>query len=266
MSELLTDLLAASAARHGDRIAVVDGERRLTYAELEARANGLARALLNGGLARGDRVGLHLDKSLEAVVGIYGVLKAGAAYVPMDPLAPPARLAAIARDAGLHAVLSAGDLADAAIAAEAPDIEIAPDDLAYVLYTSGSTGDPKGVMLSHRNALTFVDWAADDVRDRARGSALQPRAAALRPLGVRPLRRGRRPAPSVSCSARTRAVPGERRRASSPSSEITVWYSVPSALTAARCSTAASSRARPPAACAACCSPARSSRRGTSPP
>jgi len=178
--------------------AVVAGDVCLTYAELDATANRLARLLIAEGVRPGDRVGLLLEKVPEAVASIYAVLKAGAAYVPLDEQAPPARLAYVARDAGIRCLLTSEALrsawepleaegvpletlvvADAVTtverpvgvravpwsalhtyAPEPPQVRIDGDDLAYVLYTSGSTGEPKGVMLSHRNALAFVEWAA----------------------------------------------------------------------------------------------------------
>jgi amino acid adenylation domain-containing protein len=197
MEYLLHQLVSASAERYPDRTAVEDGDRHLTYAELETRSNRVANLLREVGVSRGDRVGLYLDKSLEAVVGIYGILKCGAAYAPLDPRAPIQRLAYIARDCGLRVLISGIEKAeqcDQLVASEAPiedvvvanqdddesirlsgvrvlttkDIErqetTAPEDrtisldLAYILYTSGSTGQPKGVMLSHQNALAFVRW------------------------------------------------------------------------------------------------------------
>ncbi len=198
MTALLHERLTASAERDPEAPAVVDGERSLTYGELERRANALANLLIEEGVSRGDRVGLFLEKSLESLVGIYGILKAGALYVPLDPGAPASRLGYIAADAGIRCLVSASakastweELVDAGAPLEAiavldenqgpnapagvrvlggddlagapetaPSPEQSPDDLAYILYTSGSTGQPKGVMLSHRNALAFVDWAA----------------------------------------------------------------------------------------------------------
>ena len=106
MDELLHRLLSRSARAHPDRIAVEDGPRSMTYADLDARSDQLAGLLRDLNISTGDRVGLFLDKSLEAVVGIYAVLKCGAAYVPLDPRAPAARLAYIAADCDLRVLIS----------------------------------------------------------------------------------------------------------------------------------------------------------------
>ena len=203
-----------SAAARPDAVAVVDGARSLTYGELEARANQLANTLRELGVGCGDRVGLYLAKSLDAVVGCYGVLKSGAAYVPLDPDAPVDRVAYIAADCGLRVLISsvakgngwetigerAPELAHIVVLGEGhvpappagidlhdeaaldtrpgarPTIETIDEDLALILYTSGSTGDPKGVMLSHRNVMGFVDWAVEEfaVTESDRLSQLAP--------------------------------------------------------------------------------------------
>ena len=199
MDHLLHGLLSRSAHERPDRKAIEDRDRSLTYAELDARANRVANLLLDLGVTRGDRVGLYLDKSLEAVASIYGVMKAGAAYVPLDPRAPIGRLGYIAADCGIRVLISGAEKAGgwAELARSGPSLEaiVVPNagrvdaetgggklltssdiddqdmtaptdrtidlDLAYILYTSGSTGNPKGVMLSHLNALTFVRWTVE---------------------------------------------------------------------------------------------------------
>ena len=102
MIYLLQHLLERAAGLAPDRDAVIDGDRRLTYRELDDRSGQLAVLLAERGVGRGDRVGLYLDKSLEAVIGIYGVLKSGAAYVPLDPSAPLPRLGQIAADSEMQ--------------------------------------------------------------------------------------------------------------------------------------------------------------------
>lgn len=267
MEYLLHHLLEASARRDPDRTAIVDRDRSITYGELDARSNQLAHALLELGLTRGDRVGLYLDKSLESLIGIYGVLKAGGTYVPFDPKAPTSRLGYIARNCGIRAMVSAADKSAAwagiaegssleAIVVASSDVRLpAPEgvrlvdasvlrsrsemspgvegidlDLAYILYTSGSTGEPKGVMLSHRNALTFVEWGVErfGVTADDRLSNHAPLHFDLTILDI--FAAASAGATMVIVPSETSVFPIEVRNFIEES-EITVWYSVPSVLT-----------------------------------
>jgi amino acid adenylation domain-containing protein len=198
LSQLLED---AAARRPDHPAVEDERGVSVTYAELLRRADRVATRLSRWGTGRGDRVGLWLPKGREAVTAIHGILRAGAAYVPADPTGPPARAAAILAAAGAKAVVVSAGLApalrdawptggplprlilvddpasgadgsigpaDAAwsevMADDAPSPLAPPraeEDLAYILFTSGSTGQPKGVMLSHANALTFLDWSRE---------------------------------------------------------------------------------------------------------
>ncbi len=267
--DLLHRRLAVVAESHQESVAVVDGERRLTYAQLDARANQIAHVLHDAGVGPGSRVGLYLDKSVEAVAVIHGVLKAGAAYVPLDPQSPPARLALILNDCRVACLVSSsskasqwielvaavappqalllvdGDPSDPLTSADLPPlfmkdaVDAAPtttpssrvraDDLAYILYTSGSTGSPKGVMLSHRNALAFVDWGRGtfDVGPEDRLSSHAPFHFDLSVFDL--FAASTSGAAVVLVPPATSVLPVQVRRFIE-SSEITVWYSVPSVL------------------------------------
>ncbi|HEY4593389.1 MAG TPA: amino acid adenylation domain-containing protein, partial [Thermoanaerobaculia bacterium] len=125
---------------------------RLTYGELEARANRLARRLQARGVGPGDRVALLLERSAELVVAVLGVLKAGAAYVPIDPAYPAERVAFVRADSGAALLLTAADLEGLdAYGSERLAIPLDAELPAYVIYTSGSTGTPKGVVVTHAN-------------------------------------------------------------------------------------------------------------------
>ena len=249
---LLHGLLASSAGRSPGRLALATAARTLTYRELDEDSNRLARLLLGQGVAKGDRVGIYLEKSIEAIVAVFGILKCGAAYVPVDPAAPARRAAYVLNDCRVRALITSGErgarlapdpaaapwrtiLAEGGAswsglsAAAPPDAGTREADLAYILYTSGSTGEPKGVMLSHRAAMSFVRWAADY-------------------LGLQPEDRLANHAPlhfdlsvfdvfgAVSAGAAVLPVPaavGLFPRSLADwieASAISVWYSVPSVL------------------------------------
>ncbi|RSN29187.1 non-ribosomal peptide synthetase [Amycolatopsis sp. WAC 04169] len=178
----LTGLILAQAARTPDAVAVRQGDARLTYRELVASATGVARLLRARGAGPGTRVGVCADRRPELISTVVGVLLSGAAYVPLEPGGPKARLAEIAADAEVSLVV--GDCARAEFGAaqgiEALDVPqpadgpvdcpAGPDDLVHLLYTSGSTGRPKGVLTSHRNVVAFVTGfaAALGIRPGAR--------------------------------------------------------------------------------------------------
>ncbi|WP_061295926.1 non-ribosomal peptide synthetase/MFS transporter [Herbidospora cretacea] len=148
-----------------DAAAVVFGDATLTYRELDRRANHLARRLLDRGVRPGDRVAVCLEQSVDIAVAILGVLKAGAAYVPVDPELPAARIAYMVEDAGITLAVTTPGLQpegvtgihlDGGGADTAPETGVTPDDLAYVIYTSGTTGRPKGVAVQHREVLVYL--------------------------------------------------------------------------------------------------------------
>jgi amino acid adenylation domain-containing protein len=266
--KVLPQILSETAARYGDRAALAMDGRTITYAELEAESNRFARSLIRSGICRGDRVALWLPKSIETVVAIYGTMKAGAAYIPIDPGVPAARMAFIARDCSVASLVtllprttaleaafaggapmktawyvdaedgeapSIGSISGAAwgvISGELPDSIDCPagaDDLAYILYTSGSTGEPKGVMLSHRNALSFVNWA-DDTFALSAEDRLANHAPFHFDLSVFDLYVGARAGATVfPVSSRIGAFPAAIAKQWSEQ-KLTVWYTTPSTL------------------------------------
>ncbi|ONI70919.1 hypothetical protein ALI144C_51045 [Actinosynnema sp. ALI-1.44] len=137
-----------------DRLALI-GDRTLTYGELDAESNRLAHWLLGQGVGRDDIVALRLDRSVELIIAILATGKAGAAFTVLDPTYPQARIDAIVADAKPKVVLTAETVAHGPTTR--PDVTIAPDDLAYVVYTSGSTGNPKGVMIEHRALRNVIE-------------------------------------------------------------------------------------------------------------
>jgi len=163
-------LFEEQAARTPDAVAVVLGDEQVTYAELNRRANQLAHALKTRGVEPGVLVGVGMERSIDMVVGLLGVLKAGGVYLPLDPAYPAERIAFMLEDAGAPILLTQAALADLAPAFKGqvlrldtdratiereptsnPVVNLSPDDPAYVIYTSGSTGQPKGVVISQES-------------------------------------------------------------------------------------------------------------------
>lgn len=258
MSRRLEGLLEASALEHPDGVAVVDpsGDLSISYRDFERLAAETAEALAAAGVEPGDRVGVS-GKSIGTLAAIFGALKAGAAYVPVDASAPATRSATIFDDCGVRAILVPRELAEklapelgssadelvpvAALVDWGPDLVLltrprgpqsAPvdRDLAYILYTSGSTGRPKGVMHTHASALAFVDWCSGvfepTVQDRFSSHA--PFHFDLSILDIyAPQKHGSTlvliPEELGKQPAALGAVIAEQR--------ITMWYSTPSILT-----------------------------------
>ena len=174
---MVPQLVGERASTRPEAPALVAGSRILTYAELDCRANQLAHYLQGLGVGPEKLVALCIERSPEMVIAALGVLKAGGAYLPLDPATPAERLDQTLRDAGISVLvtnlnldtrLTAGssrlvnlETDAAAIAAcpvEAPVVDIAPENLAYVIYTSGSTGQPKGVEVTHGNLGNLLSW------------------------------------------------------------------------------------------------------------
>jgi len=196
--EALHSILTGSVSRFPNKVAVVDpGRASITYGELDRLSDRVRDRLRHMGVQPGDRVGTYLRKSVDAIASIFGILKAGAAYVPVDPSAPPARCAYILDNCAVRVILADDRLAPSleielkalgrvppilllpqaetgipledllqaedrrAPAPRCETTDPSPTALAYILYTSGSTGRPKGVMLSHEAATSFAAWCSD---------------------------------------------------------------------------------------------------------
>ena len=183
-------LFERQAERTPDAVAVQWGEESLGYAELDRRANRLAHHLRAHGVGPETRVGMCLERSPRLVSAMLGILKAGGAYVPLDPEQPSARLASLVASAEAEVLLTeerasarlprhsrtvcldrdAGEIARRPASAPVP--LGGAEALAYVLFTSGSTGQPKGVMVEHRSVAALVHWLAEEVTDEERSATL----------------------------------------------------------------------------------------------
>ena len=187
-AECLHEVFEKQAERTPDAVAVVFNNERLSYRELNCRANQLAHYLKNLGVGPESLVAICLDRSIEMVVGILGILKAGGAYVPLDPAYPRQRLSYILNDTGARVLLTQQNILEslpefggslvlmnaasdevARLSSENPVGIVSPDNAAYVIYTSGSTGAPKGVLVTHYNVDRLIratdSWFHFDERD-----------------------------------------------------------------------------------------------------
>ncbi len=176
-----------------DAIAVIFEQEKLTYRELDNRANQLANYLQTLGVKPDTKVGICIDRCLEMMVGILGILKAGGAYIPLDPAYPQDRLSHMLDDSGVSVLLTKQNLLSelpennalqicldkdwnnliAPQSQQAPDSDVKPSNLAYVIYTSGSTGKPKGVMIEHNSLVNFTTTATKEYGINSKDRVLQ---------------------------------------------------------------------------------------------
>ncbi|MGH7435502.1 MAG: amino acid adenylation domain-containing protein, partial [Polyangiaceae bacterium] len=254
----LDDLLERSASLHPDRVAVwcpVRGPVR--YRELDALANRIAHFLVSVGVKKGDRVAILLPKSADTIAATQGVLRAGAAYVPLDPLGPAARALAIVTDCKPAALIADANHLSALMAQKPrsvppclrqggdgpgaawsvldelpttkPQVAREPSSLAYVLFTSGSTGLPKGVCITDEAALAFVDWAASELSPTP-ADVFSNHAPLHFDLSVLDLYVAFGAGASIVVVPEAAAFVPARLVDLVVEHKVTVWYSVPSAL------------------------------------
>ncbi len=260
MIYLLPQSLQCAADRNPDHVAFRYGDRSLTYAEMVAKTNQLAHLLLKSGVQRGDRIGVYLRRSLESAIAIYGIMQAGAAYVPLDPHAPATSTCFILEDCDIrHLITHASQrrilpdiLAQSKLyqvigvdgewqvpsvswetidsyPANNPSIRIGEQDLAYIMYTSGSTGPPKGIMHTHYSGLNYAMLSVDlyELREHDRIVSHAPLHFDISTLAYfsAPLAG----ATSVIISDAHTKMPASLTQLMQ-AEKLTVWYSAPLAL------------------------------------
>lgn len=263
MPYILQQLLTESAKQHPDKPAVWARQRTISYRELNERSNQLAHLLRERGIKKGDRVGIYFPKAVESIASMFGVLKAGGVYVPLDPSAPAERIAYIIGNCAIKALITTeekyrglgehdtssvetvvliegspsvagnngfswSDLS-AYPSAHSPELQATTTDLAYILYTSGSTGRPKGVMLSHQNALTFIEWCAETFQVRSEDN-LSNHAPLHFDLSVFDVYNTIKAGATVHMVTEEAALFPTALKQFIEEHQISIWYSVPSAL------------------------------------
>jgi amino acid adenylation domain-containing protein len=178
----LHSIFESHARSQPDRVAVICGDCRITYAELDARANLVATHLCEAGVASDSVVPIYADRSIEMITGLLGILKAGGAYLPIDPTLPATRVQWLIEDCQPHCVVTTSNMRERLPPSAArivlldalreygrsdppPSRDSNPEgNLAYVIYTSGSTGNPKGVLVEHGSVISLFTWAASEFR------------------------------------------------------------------------------------------------------
>ena len=175
--DTISALFSKQANLTPEGIALIFENEKLTYQQLEERSNQLAHYLINNGVAKEELIPICLNRSMEMIVGILGILKAGCAYVPIDPEYPRERIIYILKDTRSKIIITneennklisslAQEIETISIDSNwdaitkmptsLPEVDLQPDNLAYIIYTSGSTGTPKGVMIEHHNVCDFI--------------------------------------------------------------------------------------------------------------
>ena len=262
----LADVFARGRALSPDGPALRDGEREISYRELDAHIARLAEALSDLGVRHGQRVAIWLPKSIEAIAAMQAAVRIGAVYVPVDPLSPPERVRRVLGDCRPAACVALSGRVDEALDREPADFALltlsrpggewesrrgprasgpprTPDarrgsarprpgsgeEPAYILYTSGSTGTPKGVCISHRNALAFIEWAHAELAPRS-GDRFASHAPLHFDLSVLDLYLAFLAGACVCLIPETVSFIPARLVDFVRSERITIWYSVPAAL------------------------------------
>lgn len=251
----IQDLVIEQAQRSPNALAIKGPDVDMTYEELDGVADAFAAELLRLQVAPGDRIGIWHDKSAYAIAAMQGALRVGAIYVPLDPLSPVARIKTIIQDCAIKVLITTHnrsrlleDFLDQSITclligdvmqarkqqprlaeSDLKSRRRSQDDIAYILYTSGSTGVPKGVCISHRNALAFVEWAVDTL-NIAPGDRLANHAPFHFDLSVFDLYAAFLSGATVTIIPENLAYMPVALTEFLQREQITIWYSVPSIL------------------------------------